>query len=274
MKRVKILMFMVVLVCTITAVSSTAFSRQGVFSGEVVDGFDAVVSMIERNDGKDMYLRHAGIVALVGVGGADQLIDHPSEEVRLCAVVALRRVRDARVVAFLKDESESVVREAVLERSKANGQVNKDFSMYAQPKARALSTPTEVKYVTDNFEPKLNAVLSQMKSEMAGRDDITLTMQANGTINVDARPDMNTGNQIIPFKQDTSGQFKANVRRLETYNKLVTNGWAGDLKRDPSSFLGKTIDNLNKSIPDNELAPVKASRRRYNPSNGSFEDIQ
>lgn len=38
---------MVVLVCTITAVSSTAFSRQGVFSGEVVDGFDSPIKDVD-----------------------------------------------------------------------------------------------------------------------------------------------------------------------------------------------------------------------------------
>ncbi|MCH6259003.1 HEAT repeat domain-containing protein [Puniceicoccaceae bacterium K14] len=76
--------------------------------------FDSVVRMIERNDGTDTYLRHAGIMALVGLGGVDALVEHASEEVRLCAVVALRKIKNAAVAAFLKDQSETLVREAAL----------------------------------------------------------------------------------------------------------------------------------------------------------------
>ncbi len=47
MKIEKLLTFMVVLTCSITAVSSTAFSRQGIFSGEVVDGFDNPVKDVD-----------------------------------------------------------------------------------------------------------------------------------------------------------------------------------------------------------------------------------
>jgi quinoprotein glucose dehydrogenase len=79
---------------------------------KVAEAFDAVIALIGQNNGKDRYLRHAGIVALEGIGGADTLIDHSSEEVRLSAVVALRRLKDPGVGTFLSDASERVVLEA------------------------------------------------------------------------------------------------------------------------------------------------------------------
>lgn len=78
----------------------------------VESAFDSVVEMIAANDGKDLYLRHAGIFALAGIGGAERLSGHESEEVRLSAVVALRRERNPAVARFLKDESANVSREA------------------------------------------------------------------------------------------------------------------------------------------------------------------
>ncbi len=78
----------------------------------VESAIDPIVAMIAANDGKDMYLRHAGIFALKGIGGAERLLGHESEEVRLSAVVALRRERNPEVANFLKDESDNVSREA------------------------------------------------------------------------------------------------------------------------------------------------------------------
>ncbi len=47
MKIEKVLTFAFVLVCTITTVCSTAFSRQGTLTGQVVDGFDNAVKDVE-----------------------------------------------------------------------------------------------------------------------------------------------------------------------------------------------------------------------------------
>jgi len=80
----------------------------------VETAFDPIVEMIARNNGKDYYLRHAGIFALAGIGGAERLSGHESEEVRLSAVVALRRDRNPEVAVFLQDASANVSREAAL----------------------------------------------------------------------------------------------------------------------------------------------------------------
>jgi len=76
-----------------------------------------VVALLEQNDNKDVYLRHAGIMALTGCCGDTRaplyaLKSHPSRSVRLAAVVALRRLRDAQVATFLDDADPAVVGEA------------------------------------------------------------------------------------------------------------------------------------------------------------------
>jgi putative membrane-bound dehydrogenase-like protein len=75
----------------------------------------AIVEMLAVNDDRDLYLRHAGSVALARIGDAPAiapLAAHPSRGVRLAALVALRRLRHPDVARFLSDADERIVTEA------------------------------------------------------------------------------------------------------------------------------------------------------------------
>jgi quinoprotein glucose dehydrogenase len=75
----------------------------------------ALVNLLAENDDRDVYLRHAASLALAEIGDAASLASlstHTSRAVRLGAVVALRRMRDAGVARFLSDSDERVVLEA------------------------------------------------------------------------------------------------------------------------------------------------------------------
>jgi quinoprotein glucose dehydrogenase len=74
-----------------------------------------LVEMLAANDGKDVYLRHAGSTALARIGDAaalGALADHASRSVRMAAIVALRRMKRAEVARYLADRDEQVVTEA------------------------------------------------------------------------------------------------------------------------------------------------------------------
>jgi putative heme-binding domain-containing protein len=74
-----------------------------------------IVAMLATNGDKDVYLRHAGSVALASIGdgaAVEGLAQHESAAVRLAAVVALRRMRHAGVARFLADADERIVTEA------------------------------------------------------------------------------------------------------------------------------------------------------------------
>jgi putative membrane-bound dehydrogenase-like protein len=76
---------------------------------------EPIVAMLGENDDEDVYLRHAGALALARIGVVEPVValaDHPSRAVRLAAVIALRRMRDAGVARFLYDRDELVVTEA------------------------------------------------------------------------------------------------------------------------------------------------------------------
>lgn len=77
-----------------------------------------VLALLQENAGTDRYLRHAGIMALTAAGKESKeilsdLAGHASIEVRLAAVVALRRLGYGdELVPFLHDTSPEVAAEA------------------------------------------------------------------------------------------------------------------------------------------------------------------
>jgi quinoprotein glucose dehydrogenase len=73
------------------------------------------VDMLAANDDRDVYLRHAGSLALARIGDAAALAalhGHASRGVRIAAIVALRRLDSPAVSRFLADADEIVVTEA------------------------------------------------------------------------------------------------------------------------------------------------------------------
>ena len=85
--------------------------------GRVAHGpaFQPIVAMLAANNDEDVYLRHAGALALSRIGPADAiagLSTNPSRAVRIAAVVSLRRLKDAGVARFLADQDEYIATEA------------------------------------------------------------------------------------------------------------------------------------------------------------------
>ncbi|MGV3504714.1 MAG: DUF7133 domain-containing protein [Adhaeribacter sp.] len=74
-----------------------------------------LIDMLAANNDQDVYLRHAGSLALARMGQAAPLAalaSHSSRALRLAAVVALRRMRHPDIARFLFDADELVVTEA------------------------------------------------------------------------------------------------------------------------------------------------------------------
>ncbi len=75
-----------------------------------------IVTMIEENAGRDLYLAHAGVMGLLGTADEVQiskLAGNPAPFVRMAAVVALRRLKSPLLENFLKDPEPQIVDEAI-----------------------------------------------------------------------------------------------------------------------------------------------------------------
>ncbi len=74
-----------------------------------------LIEMLKTNDDKDVYLRHAGTLALARIGKMEPVIalsDRSERALRIAAVVTLRHVRHPSLARFLEDEDEFIVTEA------------------------------------------------------------------------------------------------------------------------------------------------------------------
>ncbi|GAB3021395.1 c-type cytochrome [Cyclobacterium sediminis] len=84
-----------------------------------------IIALLADNNDEDVYIRHAGSLALARIGDVSAigaLHNHPSRAVRVAAVVALRRIQAPEVALFLADKEEYIVAEAARA-------INDDFSI-------------------------------------------------------------------------------------------------------------------------------------------------
>jgi len=75
----------------------------------------ALLQQIERNADKDIYIRHAAVLALSRIGKAEPMLalqNSPNRSLRIAAVLVLRRLAHPGVQAFLADSDEYIVAEA------------------------------------------------------------------------------------------------------------------------------------------------------------------
>ncbi len=74
-----------------------------------------VISMLRDNADKDIYLRHAGVMALVGIKDTNAIVsasNDASPAVRMAALLAMRRLEMPQVARFLSDSDPLLILEA------------------------------------------------------------------------------------------------------------------------------------------------------------------
>jgi quinoprotein glucose dehydrogenase len=79
------------------------------------ESIPALFDLLAENADKDPYLRHAGVVALIGANDIDALINHvrhPNESVRMGILLAMRKLERNEIASFLGDASPRIVTEA------------------------------------------------------------------------------------------------------------------------------------------------------------------
>lgn len=84
-----------------------------------------LLDLLAENDDRDVYIRHAAVLALSRIGQTGpiyKLADHEDASLRLAGVLVLRRMQDAGIARFLKDEDEYILAEAARA-------INDDFSI-------------------------------------------------------------------------------------------------------------------------------------------------
>ncbi len=84
---------------------------------KMIGYYGPICDMLQENDNRDVYLRHAGIYALQHMAPnpaiLSALVRHESSAVRLAAVVGLRRMKSPAIASFINDPDPKVADEAI-----------------------------------------------------------------------------------------------------------------------------------------------------------------
>lgn len=191
---------------------------------------EPLLRMIDDNHDRDVYIRHAGVLALSRIGFVKpiaELADHPSRSLRIAAVLVLRRLASDQVALFLKDEDEYIVTEAARA-------INDDWSIEA-----AL--------------PALAATLNDPRftSEPLLRRAINACLRVGGTKELET---------LVAFAQRENAPAEMRAEALATLatwpepsvTDRVDGRYRGVIKRDPAEVIAKVSEPAGALLKSNE----------------------
>ncbi len=195
-----------------------------------------LIAMLEANDDKDAYLRHAGALALARIGQADPIValsTHSSRALRIAAVVALRHLSHAGVAQFLNDEDEFIVTEA----------------------ARAINDDLSI----EDALPALADVLNRTSftNEALIRRAINANLRVGNPENMEA---------LVQYTQQTSHPVAMRSEASDALGTFaspsvlnrVDGRYHGPIERDANTLRANTSQFYTDLLLDNEL-PVRLS---------------
>lgn len=199
------------------------FAAQALGRLAFADAVEPLLNMIEKNNDEDVYLRHAGVLALSRIGQEapmTALVDHPSGVLRTAAVLVLRRMKSEKVAMFLNDKDESIATDA----------------------ARAINDDLSI----PGALPALAAVLNEKRftSEALLRRGINACLRVGGEKELDILMNFVKRTDVAPVVRAealaTIGTW-ANPSVLDR----VDGRYRGKIERDPSPVISKVKTNIN-----------------------------
>lgn len=196
-----------------------------------------ILKMLEKNDGKDVWLRAAGTIALGRIGRAAPLVALKDSELvsqRVESVVALRHMGNPAIAEFLNDPDEYVVTEA------ARG-INDDFSI-------------------EEALPALANVLRETRfsSEALLRRAINANLRVGKTENI---------NILVEFAQRTAAPTAMRAEAIEALSTWakpsvfdrVDGRYRGVIERDGTEAKNKFNEIVNVLFSDNDPLVQRAT---------------
>ncbi|GAB3961775.1 c-type cytochrome [Spirosoma harenae] len=215
-----------------------SYSRARFFAAEALGrisyepAIQPIIKFLEANNDEDAFLRHAGSLALARIGKSAPVValaSHPSRGVRIAAVVALRRMSDPGIAAFLADKDEYIVTEA------ARG-INDDLSI-----------------------PEALPALGKLLQTTTFTNEALLRRSINANLRVGTPEAMQA---LIDYAQKDGSPVAMRSEALEALSTWaspsvldrVDGRYRGEVKRDLSALKTKTADTYIKLLAHPEVA--------------------
>lgn len=213
------------------------YSAQALGRMSFAPAVQPLIQMIDSNNDEDLYLRHAGVVALSRIGQVEPMValaKSPERDLRIAAALVLRRLKSEKISIFLSDQDEYIVTEAARA-------INDDLSII-----KSL--------------PDLAGVLNEKRftSEPLLRRAINACLRVGGEREVDL---------LIAFakRSDISGVLRGEALATlgswpnPSLTDRVDGYYRGELKRDGAMVSKKVSENASQFLKEKNATVLIAT---------------
>lgn len=220
------------------------------------DAVSPLIQMLDVNNDEDVYLRHAGVLALSRIGKVEPIValaNNPSKALRTAAVLVLRRLKNDNIALFLNDKDEYIVTEA------ARG-INDDLSIPAALPALAASL-AETRFTS---EPLLRrAINAALRVGSTKELDLLIAFSTRTDIkdNIKAEALATLGTWGNPSVLDrVDGRYRGVLIRdgalVKTKIKPFISNFLKDTNAETLVTMASLLSELNIAEYNNELANI------------------
>ena len=201
------------------------------------EAVEPLIAFLKANNDEDLYLRHAGVLALARIGNAEPIIalaNNPSKALRTAGVLVLRRLKNPNISLFLNDADDYIVAEA----------------------ARAINDDLSI----EGALPALAATLSNKRftSEVILRRAINAALRVGGEKELDL---------LLAFAKRTDIKDEIKAEALATLGAWanpsvldrVDGRYRGKIERNPSLAKNKVQPYINEFLKDKNTETLIAT---------------
>jgi len=194
------------------------FAAQALGRMHFKQAIPALIQMIDANNDEDLYLRHAGVVALSRIGEVEPIValaKSSQRDLRIAATLVLRRLRSEKISVFLSDADEYIVKEAARA-------INDDLSI-AKSLPDLASILNEKRFTAEPLlRRSINACLRvggerelDLLLAFAKREDVSITLRAEALATLGTWPNPSLLDRV-------DGYYRGEVKRDPTLiNKKI-----------------------------------------------------
>ena len=210
-----------------------------------------LIAMIDKNNDEDIYLRHAGVFALSRIGVVEPIValaKSDQRDLRIAAVLVLRRMKSEKISAFLTDADEYVVTQAARA-------INDDLSI--EKSLPDLAALLKEKRFTDEplLRRAINACLRvggekelDLLIEFAKRTDVSPVLRAEALATLGTWPNPSVLDRV-------DGYLRGEIKRDPTLVNKKILAVATEFLNDKNS---KVIIATSKMLSDLQLKDFNA----------------
>ncbi len=199
------------------------FAAQALGRFKYAPAVEPLLSMIEKNNDEDVYLRHAAVLALSRIGKEEPiaaLVNNPNDALRMAAVLVLRRMQSEKVALFLNDKNELIATDA----------------------ARAINDDLSI----PGALPALAAVLNEKRF----KSEALLRRAINACLRVGSEKELDLLMNFAKRSDVASGVRAEALATIGTWANpsvmdRVDGRYRGKIERDPSQVISKVKANIN-----------------------------